>query len=337
MLYITTRNHSEVYSEESVLRTGIAPDGGLFVPQTLPAFTRDEIISMQRKTYGEIVAEILNIFFSANLSGWDVDLCIGRNTARIASVGGKTHIAEMWHNPSGALEFATQSLYERISGAEAADKPSHWFQIATQIAYIFAVYASLCQAGECIGGSLIDVSVAVGDMITPIAICYAQKMGLPVGTIIISSEKNSILWDLIHRAETNVTAAESTLVFGIEGLVSLKLGSTAVNQFVSSMEKNRTYFVEEELISILAEKLFCVVLSPNRSQQIMSSFNRTNHYILEPTSALCISGLQDFRAKTGVNNRTLILADITPAKHIDAVISATGLAEDTIMEQIIRR
>lgn len=336
MLYITTRNDDFAFPDSQVLNTDTAPDGGYFLPFSLPTFTREQIISLQHKSYGGIVADILNRFFSTQLTGWDVDLCIGRNTARIAAVGNKIYIAEMWHNPEGALEFATNSLYRRVAGTNTREETTQWFRIAAQIAYLFGLYTDLCRSGECAGGACVDLSVSATDMCLPIAALYAKSMGLPIGNIIITSIKSNVLWDLVHRGETNVSASEDSLIAAIERLIYHRLGYAAVNRYVAAVNQKRTFFIEDERISDMSNSLFCVVVSQNRTHQIMGSFHKTNHYILEPISALCISGLQDYRAKTGENNRTLVVADTTPATHMEIVTAATGLDEQAIMEKINR-
>ena len=43
MKYISTRGVAPALNFEEVLLTGLAPDGGLYVPETLPHYSRDEI------------------------------------------------------------------------------------------------------------------------------------------------------------------------------------------------------------------------------------------------------------------------------------------------------
>ena len=336
MLYITTRSDSVAFSEYHALRTNTSEDGGYFVPFCFPKFSKEDIISLQNKSYGEIVADILNRFFAVQLSGWDIDLCIGRNTARIASVGSKIYVAEMWHNPMGDLNFATNSLFKRILGTADETEPSQWFKIAVQIAYLFGLYGELCRLGVCSGGSSFDLSVIAADMITPIAACHARDMGLPVHMIIITSENNSLIWDLIHHGEINTAGADTSVVAGIERLIHCKAGFEATAQFATSISNKRTFFVAEEIMSSFGNGMFGVVLGTDRSKRIMNSYNRSNRYILEPSSAVCVSGLQDYRAKTGVNNITLIISNDSPSNHIDEISAATGLDEQLIMEYIVR-
>lgn len=333
MQYITTRSDRVLYSVRDTLCADVAPDGGNFVPVNFPKFTREDIISLQRKSYGEVMADILNVFFDAELSGWDIDLTIGRNSARISPVGSKIFIGEMWHNPTGSMQSSTEGLYRCVIGNQVDMKPAQWFRIAVCIAHLFALYSELERSDICAGGTKIDISVSADDMIAPVAACYACEMGLPIGMTLISSS-DSELWDLLHRGEINASGADISTVAGIERLVHYKIGFDAVDKFLSSIANRRTYFVDEERIPDLGKGMFCVVSGRNRYLQIMGSFAFTNRYILDPKSAQCVNALQDYRAKTGINNYTLILSSETPSRFIADITAATGLTEQSILEMI---
>ena len=44
MKYISTRDDKKEYSAEQVLNFGLAPDGGLFIPNKIPKFSNNQII-----------------------------------------------------------------------------------------------------------------------------------------------------------------------------------------------------------------------------------------------------------------------------------------------------
>ena len=46
MKYISTRGQAPALGFEDVLLTGLAPDGGLYVPETLPTYSQEEIASL---------------------------------------------------------------------------------------------------------------------------------------------------------------------------------------------------------------------------------------------------------------------------------------------------
>ena len=62
MKYISTRGQAPALNFEEVLLTGLAADGGLYVPQTLPTFSREEIASMAALDYPQLAEKIITPF-----------------------------------------------------------------------------------------------------------------------------------------------------------------------------------------------------------------------------------------------------------------------------------
>ena len=62
MKYISTRGKAPALNFEDVLLTGLASDGGLYVPETLPQFSTEEIASWQGLAYHELAFHIISPF-----------------------------------------------------------------------------------------------------------------------------------------------------------------------------------------------------------------------------------------------------------------------------------
>ena len=64
MNYHSTRDKSvEVSSCEAIIK-GLAPDGGLFVPDTIPCLSEEEIASLPDLSYTERAVAILSKFLT---------------------------------------------------------------------------------------------------------------------------------------------------------------------------------------------------------------------------------------------------------------------------------
>jgi len=59
MEYISTRNSSKTFEFKDVFIKGLADDGGLFIPQTLNKFSKDEINSFQNLSYIDLAKKII--------------------------------------------------------------------------------------------------------------------------------------------------------------------------------------------------------------------------------------------------------------------------------------
>ena len=62
MRYVSTRGGAPPQPFTDILLEGLAPDGGLFVPESYPAVSRDELQAMRSMSYGELAYEILSRF-----------------------------------------------------------------------------------------------------------------------------------------------------------------------------------------------------------------------------------------------------------------------------------
>ena len=62
MKYISTRGGGTPQSFEQVLLTGLAPDGGLYVPVELPLFDSEKIASWRDLSYVDLALEVISPF-----------------------------------------------------------------------------------------------------------------------------------------------------------------------------------------------------------------------------------------------------------------------------------
>ncbi|MBE8717336.1 threonine synthase [Cellvibrio polysaccharolyticus] len=68
MKYISTRGQAPALSFEDVVLTGLAPDGGLYVPETIPSFSKEEIASWAGLPYQELAFKVMQPFIAGALS-----------------------------------------------------------------------------------------------------------------------------------------------------------------------------------------------------------------------------------------------------------------------------
>ena len=62
MHYISTRGQAPALGFEDVLLAGLASDGGLYVPETLPRITPDELRAMAGCSYVDIAYRVMRPF-----------------------------------------------------------------------------------------------------------------------------------------------------------------------------------------------------------------------------------------------------------------------------------
>ena len=62
MRYVSTREAAPILKFEDVVLTGLARDGGLYVPEVWPQFSAEQLRAMQGLTYSETAFQIMKPF-----------------------------------------------------------------------------------------------------------------------------------------------------------------------------------------------------------------------------------------------------------------------------------
>lgn len=124
MKYISTRGQAETLDFEGVTLTGLARDGGLYVPEEIPAFSADDIRAMRGKTYAEVAFEVIAPFVGDCLTEGELkrmlDATYDENyggqfrhpaVAPLVQTGNNDWLLELFHGPTLAFkDFALQLL-----------------------------------------------------------------------------------------------------------------------------------------------------------------------------------------------------------------------------------
>ena len=119
MRYISTRGQAPSLSFEDVLLTGLASDGGLYVPETLPQFSTQEIASWSKLNYADLAHKILLPFVEEGISSSELKTMVdetyaGFNHKAVAPLIQLDHnewVLELFHGPTLAFkDFALQLL-----------------------------------------------------------------------------------------------------------------------------------------------------------------------------------------------------------------------------------
>ena len=115
MLYVSTRNNTDVYTANRALHEKNTPDGGFYFPFRLPVFSKEELLHLKKQGPGETIAHILNLFFGLGLSAWDVECIIGRTPFRVIPMNYRLLLAEVWHNPGISWDYLLKNLYALLN------------------------------------------------------------------------------------------------------------------------------------------------------------------------------------------------------------------------------
>ncbi len=84
MNYISTRGQSPAVGFEEALLTGLAPDGGLYVPQTLPSVSTEQIEQWAGLDYPALAFEVIRPFINGEIEDDDLRDIIARSYSTFA-------------------------------------------------------------------------------------------------------------------------------------------------------------------------------------------------------------------------------------------------------------
>lgn len=119
MKYISTRGQAPALQFEDVLLTGLASDGGLYVPEQLPHYSIDEIASWTGLSYAELAFKVIQPFVDGAIPDADLKALIDETyagfdhdaVAPLKQLGHNEWVMELFRGPTLAFkDFALQLL-----------------------------------------------------------------------------------------------------------------------------------------------------------------------------------------------------------------------------------
>lgn len=127
MKYCSTRDKSISISSAEAIKKGISEEGGLFVPESIPAMALNEIASLSELCYVDRAKQILSKFLT-DYTPEEIADCASKaysaekfgsdSVAPVVALDDKMHILELWHGPTCAFkDMALQILPHLLTKA----------------------------------------------------------------------------------------------------------------------------------------------------------------------------------------------------------------------------
>ena len=130
MRYVSTRGASPAVGFVDAVLAGLAPDGGLYVPEAWPSFSRDEIAGFAGAPYHEVAAAVIGAFAGDEIPRKALlEMCreayaTFKHAAVVplVQITPDAFIAELFHGPSLAFKDVAMQilarLYDHVLGAQ---------------------------------------------------------------------------------------------------------------------------------------------------------------------------------------------------------------------------
>lgn len=142
MFYESTRGGLDSISSAEAIKRGIAPDGGLFVPESKIVLTLDQIGQLVEKTYQERAFEILKYYLD-DYSDEEINEAVNmayteskfgcRDIAPVFKLNDNVSILELWHGPTCAFKDMALQIMPHLL-AKAVRKTGETSEIVILVA-----------------------------------------------------------------------------------------------------------------------------------------------------------------------------------------------------------
>ncbi|MDX1950331.1 MAG: threonine synthase, partial [Rickettsiales bacterium] len=119
MKYISTRGQAPIKNFTDVVTSGLASDGGLYVPDTIPQFSIEEIKSWKGLPYPKLAFNVIKPFVNGEIPDDDLQEIINKscvnftteNVSNLVKLEDDYYILELFHGPTLAFkDIALQFL-----------------------------------------------------------------------------------------------------------------------------------------------------------------------------------------------------------------------------------
>lgn len=126
MKYVSTRGYGiktgEPRSAAEAIKEGLAPDGGLFMPEVIPSLKDGEIEALSKMSYPERAATVLSKFLTDYTYEELLEDCseaysekrFAGGAAPTSALGSKMRILELWHGPTAAFKDMALQIMPRL-------------------------------------------------------------------------------------------------------------------------------------------------------------------------------------------------------------------------------
>ena len=132
MKYFSTRGNSEALNFIDVLTSGTAKDGGLYVPENFPKFSKEEIADFETASYQDLASYLLYPYVDGFLSKDDFEQVVKNayesftipEVVKLVETKNIGYVLELFHGPTFAFKDVAMQLLAALldKAAEKTDK-----------------------------------------------------------------------------------------------------------------------------------------------------------------------------------------------------------------------
>lgn len=155
MRYISTRGEAPILDFADVLLTGLARDGGLYLPETWPQL---DLAALKGKSYAEVAAAVMLPFVAGSIPDADFRKLVGeayatfahREVAPLRQLGPCDWLMELFHGPTLAFKDVALQLLGRLFDYELGRRGSRTLIVGATSGDTGSAAIEACRGSEAI-------------------------------------------------------------------------------------------------------------------------------------------------------------------------------------------
>lgn len=122
MRYISTRGKAPAASFEEVVLTGLAPDGGLYIPETVPSISRAQLEAWAKLSYSDLAFDVIRLYVAGAIPDDKLKEMIDASYASfshpdvtpVSQLYANQWVLELYHGPTLAFKDVALQLLGRL-------------------------------------------------------------------------------------------------------------------------------------------------------------------------------------------------------------------------------
>lgn len=241
---------------------------------------------------------------------------------------------------------AAEKLHDRGYSLSSANS-INWGRLQPQIAYYISAYVDLLHAGEIEEQEEINFVVPTGNFGNVLAAYYAKKMGLPIGKLIVASNKNNVLSDFFDTAEYNINRPfYKTISPSMDILISsnferllfeiLDKDAELVKKMMEDLNSQGYYSLDFESLEKIPT--FSGYYSTEEETfDSIANFFEIYGYLIDPHTAVGIACLYKYLALSDFDTKNIVVSTASPYKFTqDVYKSLTGKNEPDAFKAVAK-
>lgn len=195
--------------------------------------------------------------------------------------------------------FGDAALRERLAAHKTVLSSANSINIgrlAPQVVYYFDAYAQLVRAGEIACGDAVEFCVPTGNFGDVLAGYFAKRMGLPVGKLIVASNRNNVLVDFLTDGvydrnreffKTISPSMDILISSNLERLLYYASDGNAelVASLMDDLAKTGHYQVPADVLARIQETFACGWATDEQAEAAMKECREATGYVLDPHTA----------------------------------------------------